>query len=255
MIHGMWGTGSHWENFRGFFEDKKYQCVVPTLRFHDMDPKAVPDPRLGTTSLLDYAEDLENLIRELHGMPVLMGFSMGGLLAQILGSKGLARALVLLSPAPPSGINALTLSVAINFRRALMRWGFWRKPFRLPFAATSYAMLNLMPSESRRSLYDQFVYESGRAACEIGFWFFDPKGAARVDESKVTCPVLLITGKEDREHPVGVVRKIAERYKAAATYKELSGHAHWIIGEPGWQQIAEYIEEWLHQVLSVSCKK
>jgi pimeloyl-ACP methyl ester carboxylesterase len=250
MIHGMWGSGWYWENFKGFFESKGYRCVIPTLRFHDMDPKGVPDPRLGTTSLLDYAEDLEKLIHELDGMPILMGFSMGGLLAQILGSRGLAKALVLLSPAPPYGINALTPSVAINFRSALMRWGFWRKPFRLPFAETSYSMLNQMPSESWKSIYDQFVYESGRAACEIGFWFFDTKGAARVDESKVTCPVLIITGEEDREHPVPVIRKIARRYKEAVTYKELPGHGHWLIGEPGWQEIIEYIKEWLHQALS-----
>jgi len=250
MIHGMWGSGWYWENFKCFFESKGYRCVVPTLRYHDMDPNGVPDPRLGTTSLLDYAEDLEKLIRELDGMPILMGFSMGGLLAQILGSRGLAKALVLLSPAPPYGINALTPSVAINFRSALMRWGFWRKPFRLPFAETSYSMLNQMPSESWKSIYDQFVYESGRAACEIGFWFFDTKGAARVDESKVTCPVLIITGEEDREHPVPVIRKIARRYKEAVTYKELPGHGHWLIGEPGWQEIIEYIKEWLHQALS-----
>jgi pimeloyl-ACP methyl ester carboxylesterase len=124
MIHGMWGTGSHWENFKDFFSREGYRCVIPSLRFHDMDPKGVPDPKLGTTSLLDYAEDLEKLIRELDVMPIIMGFSMGGLLAQILGSRGLARALVLLSPAPPHGINALKLSVAINFRSALMRWGF-----------------------------------------------------------------------------------------------------------------------------------
>jgi pimeloyl-ACP methyl ester carboxylesterase len=220
-----------------------------------MHPKAVPDPRLGATSLLDYAEDLEKLIRELQVMPIVMGFSMGGLLAQILGSRGLTKGLVLLSPAPPYGINALRLSVAINFRSALTRWGFWRKPFLLPFAETSYAMLNMMPSESRRSIYDKFVYESGRAACEIGFWFFDPKGAAKVDESKVTCPVLIITGEKDREHPVPVTRKIAKRYKEVATYKELSGHAHWVIGEPGWQEIAEDIEGWLHQVLNEPPKK
>ncbi len=252
MIHGMWGTGSYWENFKGFFEGKGYRCVVPTLRFHDMNPKAVPDPRLGTTSLLDYAEDLEKLSRELHVMPIVMGFSMGGLLAQILGSRGLAKALVLLSPAPPHGIHALTPSVAINFRSALMRWGFWRKPFRLPFAETSNGMLNMVPPESRRSIYDEFVYESGRAACEIGFWFIDSKGAAKVDESKVTCPILIITGEQDREHPVPVTRKIVKRYEKAAIYKELPGHGHWLVGEPGWQQIAEYIEDWLHKVESLT---
>ena len=102
MIHGMWGTGSYWENFRDFFEGRGYRCVVPTLRFHDMDPNGLPDPRLGTTSLPDYAADLEKLIRELNVVPILMGHSMGGLLAQILGSRGLAKALVLLTPATTS---------------------------------------------------------------------------------------------------------------------------------------------------------
>jgi len=247
MIHGMWGTGSYWENFKGFFEGKGYRCVVPTLRFHDMDPNGVPDPRLGTTSLLDYAEDLEKLIRELDGMPILMGHSMGGLLAQILGSRGLAKALILLTPASPRGIIALKASVIKSFWSGLTTWGFWRKPFRQTFDEAVYSMLNQMPSESWKSIYDQFVYESGRAAFEIGFWLFDSKGAARVDESRVTCPVLVIAGEKDRIVPVSVTRKVAEKYKAVSTYKEFSGHAHWVIGEPGWEQIAEYIEQWLRQ--------
>jgi non-heme chloroperoxidase len=250
MIHGMWGSGWYWENFKGFFESKGYRCVIPTLRFHDVDPNAVPDPRLGTTSLLDYAEDLEKLIRELQVRPILMGHSMGGLLAQILGSRGLAKALVLLTPASPRGIVALKPSVIKSFWSGLTTWGFWRKPLRQTFDEAAYSMLNLMPFESQKSIYDQFVFESGRAASEIGFWLFDSKKAARVDESKVTCPVLIIAGEKDRIVPVSITRKIAEKYKKVSTYKEFSDHSHWVIGEPGWQEIAEYIKEWLHQALS-----
>jgi len=250
MIHGMWGSGWYWENFKGFFESKGYQCVVPTLRYHDMDPNGVPDPRLGTTSLLDYAADLEKLIREFDVMPILMGHSMGGLLAQILGSRGLAKALVLLTPASPRGIIALKASVIKSFWSGLTTWGFWRKPFRQTFDEAVYSMLKQMPSESWKSIYDKFVYESGRAAFEIGFWLFDSKGAARVDELKVTCPVLVIAGEKDRIVPVSVTRKVAEKYKRVSTYKEFSDHSHWVIGEPGWQEITEYIKEWLHQTLS-----
>jgi len=82
-----------------------------------MNPKAKPDDRLGTTSLLDYAEDIENEIRKLDAKPIIMGHSMGGLLAQILGSRGLARALVLLTPAAPAGIRSLTPSVMRSFLR------------------------------------------------------------------------------------------------------------------------------------------
>ncbi len=31
-------------------------------------------------------------------------------------------------------------------------------------------------------------------------------------------------------------------------YKEFANHAHWVVGEPGWQEIAEYISDWLNQV-------
>jgi non-heme chloroperoxidase len=249
MIHGMWGSGWYWGNFKGFFGSKGYRCVIPTLRFHDMDPNGVPDPRLGTTSLLDYAEDLEKLIRELQVRPILMGHSMGGLLTQILGSRGLAKALVLLTPASPRGIIALKPSVIKSFWSGITRWGFWRKPFRQTFDEAVYSMLNQMPSESWKNIYDQFVYESGRATSEIGFWLFDSKMAAKVEEARVTCPVLIIAGEKDRIVPVSVTRKIAEKYRNASTYKEFSDHAHWVIGEPGWQEIAEYIEQWLNQAL------
>lgn len=129
MIHGMWGGGWCWENYKEFFEGKGYHCITPTLRFHDVDPKEFPDPRLGTASLLDYAEDLEREINKLSTLPILMGHSMGGLLAQILGSRGLAKALVLLTPASPAGIMALKPSVIRSFWSGLTKYGFWRKPF------------------------------------------------------------------------------------------------------------------------------
>jgi pimeloyl-ACP methyl ester carboxylesterase len=114
---------------------------------------------------------------------------------------------------------------------------------------TDASVFHLLPPEEQKALYEKFGYESGRAGCEIGFWPFDSKRASRVDESKVTCPVLLIAGAEDRMIPASVVRKIAEKYKAVSTYKEFTNHAHWVVGEPGWQEITEYISDWLDQVL------
>jgi pimeloyl-ACP methyl ester carboxylesterase len=249
MIHGMWGGGWYWGNYKGFFEGKGYHCITPTLRFHDMDPKEPPNPRLGTTSLLDYAEDLQKEIDKLDTLPILMGHSMGGLLAQILGSRGLAKALVLLTPASPRGIIALRPSVIRSFWSALTKWGFWRRPMRQTLSEAVYSMLQLLTVEEQKELFDRFVYESGRAACEIGFWFLDPKRAAKVDESMIACPVLVIAGAQDRVSPASVVRKVAHKYRAVSTYREFANHAHWVIGEASWQEIAEYISDWLNQVL------
>ncbi|MDD5039183.1 MAG: alpha/beta hydrolase [Dehalococcoidales bacterium] len=240
MIHGMWGSSWYWENYKRFFEGKGYQCLTPTLRFHDMDPGELPNPQLGTTSLLDYVADLETEIRQLDELPILMGHSLGGLLAQILGSRGLARAMVLLTPTSPRGIIALTPSVIRSFWSVLTRWGFWEKPMRQTFDEAVYSMLQLLPVEEQKRIFDRLVYESGRVAFEIGFWFLDRKGTSQVDEAKVKCSVLVVAGRQDHITPALVVRKVAAKYKAVSTYKEFPNHAHWVVGEPGWQVVAEY---------------
>jgi pimeloyl-ACP methyl ester carboxylesterase len=250
MIHGMWGGPWYWENYRNLFEQRGYRCVTPILRFHDMDPKSAPDPRLGTTSLLDYAEDLEQEIQGSGVKPILVGHSMGGLLAQILASRGLSKAVVLLTPASPAGIIALTPSVIKSFWSVQKKWGFWKKPMRQTFKEAVYSMLHLLPSEEQEKAYNRFVYESGRAAYEIGYWFIESRAASRVDEAKVVCPVLVVAGSQDRITPASVVRKVADKYKSVSTYKEFINHAHWVVAEPGWQEIAEFVLDWLGRVVT-----
>ena len=65
MIHGMWGGGWYWDQFKSYFEDKGYHCIIPYLRHHDINPDDPPPPGLGKTSLVDYAEDLELEIKKL----------------------------------------------------------------------------------------------------------------------------------------------------------------------------------------------
>jgi pimeloyl-ACP methyl ester carboxylesterase len=249
MIHGMWGGEWVWGNYRSFFESRGYRCITPSLRFHERNAAEISYDRLGRTSLLDYARDLEEEICRLDQKPIIMGHSMGGLLAQILGSRGMAKALVLLTPASPSGIVALRLSVIKSFWSALTRPGFWKKPMLQTFDEATYSMLQLIPAEERKGLYEKFVPESGRAGFEIGFWVLDARRASRVDEARITCPTLVIAGEQDKITPPGVVRSIADKYRAVSTFKEFAHHAHWVHDEPGWKEIAEYSSDWLERVL------
>ena len=249
MIHGMWGGPWYWDYYRPLFEKRGYHCIVPTLRYHDMDPHAMPDPRLGNVSLLDYAADLEEEIRALDASAVVIGHSMGGLLAQVLASRGLARAAVLLTPASPRGIDTLKPSVLKIFSGVIMRWGSWRKPCRISFARAVYGVIHLLPPELHREEYSRWVFESGRAIWEIGCWFLDRGRASAVDARKVTCPVLVIGARQDRMTPASVVRKVARKYGGAATYKEFETHAHHVLKEPGWEDVANYVLAWLEQVL------
>lgn len=250
MIHGMWGGAWYWQNYRNVFEQAGYRCITTTLRFHDVDPRAAPDPQLGTTSLLDYADDLEQEIRQLGVRPILVGHSMGGLLAQILGSRGLAKALVLLTPASPAGIIPIRFSVVRSFVSVLLRWGFWKRPMRQTVNEAVYSMLHLLPPAEQRRVCERLVYESGRAFSEIAYWPIDPNKAARVNERNVTCPVLVIGAAQDRITPASVVRRVAKKYQHVATYKEYPDHAHWVVGEPGWEDVAGHVLQWLNEIAS-----
>lgn len=216
MIHGMWGGGWYWDRFQGYFEERGYRCITPYLRHHDIRPDDPAPPELGRTSLLDYAGDLEIEIRQLDEKPIIMGRSMGGLLAQILASRGLAKAAILMTPASPAGITAITWSVLKSFSGVLFRRGFWKRPHKLSYEKAVYAMMEKLPPEERRSIYERGVWESGRAATEIGFWIFGFRGA-QVDASKVDCPLLVISGSDDHITPAKVVKKVAEKYKPGYT--------------------------------------
>jgi non-heme chloroperoxidase len=246
MIHGMWGGGWYWDKFQDYFEDKGYRCIVPYLRHHNIKPEDPPPAGLGTTSLLDYAEDLELEIKKLNEKPIIMGHSMGGLLAQILASRDLTKAAVLIAPASPAGIFAIRWSVLKTFQKVLLRWGFWEKPHKISYEKAVYGMMGKLPEEERQYIYNRCVWESGRAATEIGYWFAGVKGA-QVDSSKLTCPLLVISGSEDNITPAKVVKRVAEKYKPLYTYMEFANHAHWLIREPGWEKVAAYIEIWLEE--------
>jgi pimeloyl-ACP methyl ester carboxylesterase len=245
MIHGMWCGPWCWENYHSFFTARGYRCLTPALRYHDIDPQAPPDPRLGTTGLLDYVSDLEQQIEKLQSRPIIIGHSLGGLLAQILAARIPARAAVLLCPAAPAGILAISPTVLKCFWSVHAKWGFWRKPMRPSFDEAVYGAFHLLPPEEQRANYARMVHESGRVATQIGYWFLDPGQASRVDEKKITCPILVVSGKLDRITPASVVRRVAGKYRQQATYREFADHAHWVLGEPGWQEVAGYVADWL----------
>ncbi len=242
MIHGMYCRSWVWERYVPFFEERGWRCVTTTLRHHDVEPGDPPPPELATTSLLDYADDLEEEIRSIGEKPVVLVHSMGGLLAQILARRGLARAAVLLTPAAPAGVLGLTPSVVKCFLGVLTTWAFWRKSFRPSFEGAVYAFLEGFPEAERKPIWERLVHESGRAIFEIGLWPLDRRHAAGVDPSAVKCPLLVVAGGKDRATPASVVRKVAKRYGDAATYREFPDQAHWVLSQPGWEEVAGFVD-------------
>lgn len=247
MVHGMWATPSVWESFRSYFEALGWTVIAPALRYHRSD--ATAPEALGTTSLLDYVEDVADAIAALPDKPVVLGHSMGGLIAQHIVARGLASAAVLLCPAPPAGILALHPSVLWAFARIQLRWGWWRKPHLPSRAAAFWGSFNTMSRTDGEAQYAAFVPDSGRVLLEIGLPFLDRRRAARIDPVAVKVPMLVIGAELDRLVPAATVRAIARRYQTAV-HREFPGQGHFVVAQPGWQEVAQAAAQWLEAATS-----
>jgi pimeloyl-ACP methyl ester carboxylesterase len=170
---------------------------------------------------------------------------MGGLLAQQLAARIQPFALVLLTPAWPRGVFGVRPSNFIAFFRAVMRWGFWRKPQKPSFARAVTSAFNAsVPPEKHRPLYAQLVEESGRVIVEIAFWMFDRARASAVDPAAVRCPVYVVSCGEDRLTPTGPVRSTAALYPQASL-RHYPDRGHWVLDDIETDEMTAEIANWL----------
>ena len=244
LIHGMWGTPDVWRNWQPVLEARGWQTLTPALRHHDAPPQA-PPPALGTTSLLDYLADLEAQLRALPEKPVVIGHSMGGLLALLLCARGLARAGVLLTPAPPAGVIAIRPSNLWAFARIQMSWGWWRKPHRATLGEALSHTFNTTDPREGSERHSGFVHDSGRALFEMALPWLDARKTTTIDPRLVTVPLLFVAAEKDRLTPPGVVRRAARCFAHVSDYVEYPGQGHWVVGQPGWERIADDAATWL----------
>ncbi|HEX4178907.1 MAG TPA: alpha/beta fold hydrolase, partial [Rhizomicrobium sp.] len=122
MIHGAFCGPWSLDGLKEKFEAAGYAVTAPALRFHN---GARPPAALGTTGLADYAADLEDEMAALGRAPILVGHSMGGLLAQMLAARRRAAAVILLAPSAPWGTPPTTL-FEIGAAHALhLHPGYW----------------------------------------------------------------------------------------------------------------------------------
>ncbi|MHA1537708.1 MAG: alpha/beta hydrolase [Alphaproteobacteria bacterium] len=256
FIHGMWGGGHQWRGWQDIFEASGYATLAPSLRHHDVDPRGEAPAELGRVSLLDYVADLEAEIAKLPGKPVIVGHSMGGLIAQILASRGQAKAAIFITPAPPSGLPAI---IQINMPSVLavmlgktLGPGLTDRPHRMSFRKAAYSCLNNLPKARQEEEYGKWVWESGRVLFEIAYWFLNRSRASRVDPKLITVPTLTIACARDRIVPKPVVARIAGRYKAGGgEYRIYDDRAHFIIAEEGWEAFAEDCAAWIEAAVGV----
>jgi pimeloyl-ACP methyl ester carboxylesterase len=198
----------------------------------------------------DYVGDLEALVDRLDSPPVLVGHSMGGLLAQMLASRRTVRALVLLAPSAPWGVMPATPFEFASAQALYFAGDFWNKRLWPTHWIAAANALDNVPEGERQAVLDRFVPESGLATFEIMHWAMDLKRATQIDPRDIACPILCVAGERDRVNSPGTVRSVAQRYRGRARFEQVEGFSHSLIGESGWENIAGLALDWLDDVLA-----
>jgi pimeloyl-ACP methyl ester carboxylesterase len=198
-----------------------------------------PVPDLGRVSVLDYVEDVHDCLRVLREA-VVIGHSMGGLVAQKAAEGGRVRAAVFATSAAPKGIRVVTWPVLSRMPRYAVSI-IASRPFTIGPEDAAALLGNRMTPEQQAWAYPQLVPESGRAAREMAM------GGVAVDPAGIRCPTLVVGAEHDRITPASVERKIAARY--GSEYIEAAGHAHMLMLEEGWERPFGEVLTWLARVV------
>lgn len=233
FVHGAFSCALHWQAWVQRFGDAGFECVAPSLPGHEpSDPAA-----LAGLSLSDYLQALERVRAAQPTPPILIGHSMGGLLAQQLAASGPCAALVCLASAPPGMLPAQLR--ALPYLAPLMPQIVAGRPIQPTAATFRYLVLHDLPPGEQDELAATLGAESGRAYRSMIF------GTARVRASAVRCPTLCVTGRQDRIVAPRVARAIAARYGAA--HKVLDHRGHWLLARAALEEVSEPVLDWLRQ--------
>lgn len=215
LVHGMWSLPETLQELHDAFVAMGF--VVESLCLpHHYEKSAYNDDRkarLASARLEDYVDHIVERIRQKSRPPILVGHSMGALLAQLAAARVPCERLILLSSAAPAGINGLGLSVIRTLGRNLLRFPLWKTVTEVSLAQVRYGIANAQNPILQQHIAEHCTYESGMATTQISLGLLlGNRSSAHVDFARIQCPVLIIGGTADRITPIRIQRQIASRF-------------------------------------------
>lgn len=259
LIHGAWLTSGSWENFSNYFRDQGFAVSAPEWPRKEggVEEQRYAAEKLKGLGLDEIVDHYEAEIRALDEQPVLVGHSYGGLIVELLLDRGLGRAGVAMSPAPPKGILVLPFSTLKAGAPALAHPSRWHGVVPLTLDEFTYAFVNTFSPEDAAAAYEKYaVPESGQIFYEAGFANFRMNPPSEVDFKRVDrAPLLIVGAEKDHTVPASLAHKQYTKYEksdAQTDYLEFPGRPHLMMAAEGWEEIAAGIDSWLDGVLAAA---
>ncbi len=236
------------ENVRASYEASGYACHSMTYRYHDLPTGPERDNKLVGLSIADYVDDARQFIKEIGEAPVVVGHSLGGVVAQLLAAERAVKAGVLLNSSVMNGVLATTDGERDLGKLFISSGAFWEHALGQDLDLLSKYGLNTLPDDLQRDIHARLGTESGRVLFELVFWMFDARQTTLIDPEKVTCPLLFVSGTEDKAVATSTARNMASLYETA-DFLVAEGACHYLQFDETWPQTARKTLEWLERAV------
>nr|WP_275041502.1 alpha/beta fold hydrolase [Tateyamaria sp. ANG-S1] len=243
MIHGLGCTGSVWGAMQAHLAARGMTCLAPTLleMLRPRSPSVRTAPEIGFPDFVEEARTFCRISTSRTGLPpVVIGHSMGGLIAQVLAVEGLCSKAVFLAPAPPKAIRNRSVGMLWCFANVLFS-GDETRYHRAWRTGAKHVLFHRLPTPQQDRAHAQMVFEPGKL-------FADMANGIEVRAKDLRIPTLTVAARRDRAVPARVVGCITDYYSRApqpTTLKIYDQHGHWLLDEPDSAQLFDDVADWI----------
>lgn len=229
FVHGAYTGSWMWSKYIPHFVKEGYTCYVMNMRSHYKS--RIMD--MTKITFEDYIEDIKTVINECDEMPIVIGFSMGGILCQKIAEEVKVRGLVLIDTSISKEVNEIVPYEKIE-----------EKPFETIVAAPKREEESSI-DESLEDIIFQRKYlsmEAAHAMNAISCWIKGNEGVS-IDSTLITCPSLVISAVNSDEDDR---RGKATAQHLSGEYTGLRGTTHTglLVGER-YFEVVERMMEWI----------
>jgi pimeloyl-ACP methyl ester carboxylesterase len=259
LIHGLWMTALSWENWVSRYESGGFRVIArswPGMEGDIDELRRDPSP-VASLGITEIVEHYEEIIEGLDRPPLIIGHSFGGLITQILLDRGFGAAGVAIGSAAAKGVLLLPFSTLKVVTPALSNPFNVHRAVPLTPEQFHYAFTNSLSAEESLQVYRRYAVPGpDHVLFQAGLANFNPRAATSVNfHNDERAPLLMIAAEYDHISPPSVVEantRLYEKSRVLTQYRMFAGRTHYILGQQGWEEVADFALDWALQNASTA---